>query len=98
MKVLNIKFRGSPLEAELTPCGKADEKNMAWLKSAFRDCANAPTDDVKDTAGGQMFTCQASAATLRVYSHNEKLKTETSGWLVKYEFLNAMTMKNVTYN
>jgi hypothetical protein len=43
--------------------------------------ANVPTDDVKDTAGGLILTCQLPAATLQVYCHNEKLKTETSGWL-----------------
>jgi len=53
--------------------------------------ANAPTDVVKDPAGGLMLTCKAPAATLQVYCHNEKLETETRGCLVTYEILEDMT-------
>jgi hypothetical protein len=46
-----------------------------------------------------MFTCQASAAKLRVYCHNDKLKTETTGWLVTCDVLEALNINmNVIYN
>jgi hypothetical protein len=60
--------------------------------------ANASTDDVIDT-GGLMLTCKAPTATLQVYCHNEKLETETSGWLVTYEILEVVTTRiKVIYN